>query len=401
MLNEETARETDHNGYITIRDNPITRAGVFQYKGSQLPGGDANKIYNVYRPLEELQKDETLKSMQGLPIIDEHEMLGDRYARSPEQRGTHGSTLEAVRLVGNDVLANLRIWSRTLKSLIDAGKKGLSLGYNCMFEKSSGVYEGIAYDYIQRNIRGNHLALVNQGRSGTAVLDQHDALDHFDLAIDTKEFDNMADADNKDDKDKKTETAKDGDGEKKEMTLSEVSAVLSEIMPIIAKMNETLTASKADPEDGVMDADTKEKSGDQAKDKDDMKACDKDEKDDKKEAMDAADVERLVEQRIRAHNKGGMKAIMNQVSARDALVKEVTPLTGTFDASAMDADDVAVYAAEKLGIKVTKGQELAALNGYLAGAKKAGESKIGFAMDSIAIKAKSGGKLAATLKTTH
>lgn len=387
MLTQETARETDHNGYITVRDNPITRAGVFQYKGSQLPDADPERVYNVYRPLEELENPETLKSFQGLPLIDEHEMLGDRYARAPEERGVHGSILETVRVSGMDILANIRIWSRTLKTLLDSGKKGLSLGYNCFFEKSSGVFEGITYDYIQRNIRGNHLALVNQGRSNTAVLDQHEALDHFDLAIDTKELD-MADADNKDDKDKKDATAKDADGGKKEMTLSEVSAVLSEIMPIIAKMNETLQASKGDPE-SALDADTKEKPGDQAKD----------EKEDKKDAMDAADVEKLVDSKLGAFSKSGMKTMMSQVTNRDALVKELIPHTGTFDASAMDEADVATYANEKLSLGAPKGQELGHVKGFLAGIKKAGDSKVGFAMDSVS-KPKTGGLLEKRLSTT-
>lgn len=393
MLTPESARETDHNGYLLVRDNPITRAGVFQYKGSALPDADPNKLYNVYRPLEELSKPETLESFKGLPIIDEHEMLGDRYARSPEERGTHGSTLESVAVKGVDVLANLRIWSRTLKSLISAGKKGLSLGYNCFFEKTSGVFEGITYDYIQRNIRGNHLALVNQGRSGTAVLDQHEALDHFDLVFDTKELD-MADEDKKDDKEKKTDTAKDADGEKKEMTLSEVSAVLSEIMPIIAKMNDTLNASKGDP-DMALDGDTKEKPGDQAEDDKE------DKKDDKKEAMDAADIEKIVDGRISAMSKTVMKNAMNQATKRDILVKELTPHTGTFDASAMDEAEVASYANEKLSLGAPKGQELGHVKGFLAGIKKAGDSKIGFAMDS-AIAPKTGGLLDKRLNsTTH
>lgn len=390
MLNE-SAREQDHNGYLTIRDNPISRAGVFQYKGSQLPDADPNKMYNVYRPLEELQDPETLKSFQGLPIVDDHEMLGDRYARGAEERGVHGSILETVRVAGLDVLANIRIFSRTLKSLLDAGKTGLSLGYNCTFKKISGVFEGIAYDYIQTNIRGNHLALVNQGRSGTVVLDQHQALDHFDLALDTQEL-NMADEDKKDDKEKKTDTAKDGEGEK-EMSLSEVTSLMKKLVPQI----EALTAAmktEADPETAALDGDEKEKSGDQAKDEKD------DKKDDK--AMDAAEIGALVDSRVNAATKTIMKNAMGQASKRDALVKDLTPHTGTFDASAMDEADVAVYANEKLSLGAPKGQELGAVKGFIAGMAKAGDKKIGFAMDSANLaKPKSGGLLATRLSTQH
>lgn len=390
--NTDSARETDRNGYVTIYDNPITRAGVFQYKGSALPGGEPSKIYNVYRPLEELTNPETLESFKGLPIINEHEMLGEKYPRSPEERGVHGSILESMRVKGRDIVANLRIWSRTLKALIDQGKKGLSLGYNCRWEKSSGVFEGIAYDYIQRNIRGNHLALVTQGRSGTEVLDQHDVLDHFDLALDTMEL-TMAEEDKKDDK-KDTDTKVKNDapgGDKKEekaaIGVDDIHAWAKANMPKIKEFM-ALMATESETDEGddkAMDGDTKEKPGDQA--------LDKDEKEGK--AMDAADVERIVTNRLKVAGK----QMRTDMLKRDALVKDLTPLVGTFDASAMDSADVAEYGIEKLGLQAEKGQAHAVLTGYLAGVKKSGGSQTGYAMDS-AIKApKADGKLAKRLQS--
>lgn len=401
-LNEDSAREIDRNGYVTVYDNPITRAGVFQYKGSQLPGGDPNKIYNVYRPLEELTDPETIESFKGLPIINEHEMLGDKYPRSPEERGVHGSILESISVKGQDIVAKLRIWSRTLKALIDAGKTGLSLGYNCKWEKTSGVFSGIAYDYIQRNIRGNHLALVTQGRSGTAVLDQHDVLDHFDLALDTKEL-TMADEDKKDDKkdDKKTEAKNDAPGgekkeEKPELGVAEVHAWMKENMPMIKEFMKMVAAEDDGEEDGAaLDGDTKEKSGDQALDEDKKDEKKEDKAMDKSEgkAMDAADIERIVTSKLKNERKN-MRA---DIAKRDALVKDLTPLVGTFDFAAMDSDDVAVYGVEKLKLHAEKGQASAVLSGYLAGVKKSGNSQTGYAMDS-AIKApKADGKLAKRL----
>lgn len=388
LENEESARELDHNGFMTIRDNPITRAGVFQYHGSQLPDAQPDMVYNVYRPLEELTNPETLESFKGLPIIDEHEMLGEKYSRSPEDRGVHGSILESVVVKGRDVVANLRIWSRTLKGLIDSGKKGLSLGYNCRFEKSSGVFEGIAYHYIQRNIRGNHLALVTQGRSGTAVLDNQDVFDHFDLALDTEE-DKMADEDKKDaDAPHKENPSKDEGGEG-EMTLSDAVALLKKIVPQVEALTEAMAGSAGKEKDGetALDADTEKKDGDEEKCEDE-----KEEKEDK--AMDAAAVESIVNSKIAGFTKSGVKSIMGEVTKRDALAKELTPLIGTFDHSAMDADDVAAYGVEKLGLEAPKGQEKSVLAGYLAGIKKSGDSKT-YAMD--AAHKKPTGKLAQTL----
>lgn len=384
----ETHREQDHNGYLLIKDNPITRAGVFQYKGSSLPGADPNRIYSVYRPLEELADPDTLASFTGLPIVDEHEMLGDRYDRSPEQRGVHGSILETVKLIGNDVVANLRIWSRTLKSLIDSGKKGLSLGYNCKFEKISGVFENMPYDYIQRNIRGNHLALVTQGRSGTEVLDKHDVFDHFDLALDTKEL-NMADDDKKDEK---VETAEKV-GENTEMSVADMQAAIKNLLPLLEQID-ALRANKADPE-MALDGDTEKKDGDQAKDeKDDKKDDKKDEKKDDK-AMDSAEVAALVKREVSSATKG----MTASIAAAQSLAKDLTPLVGTFDHSAMDVDDVAEYGVKKLGLKADRSSAKSVLSGYLEGMKKGSEGKgsVGFALDSAIAKPKEGGLLAKRL----
>lgn len=389
----DSARETDRNGYVTIYDNPITRAGVFQYMGKSLPDADPDKVYNVYRPLEELTNPETLESFKGLPLINDHEMLGNGYERSPEDRGVHGTILESIAVKGRDIVANLRIWSRTLKALIDAGKAGLSLGYKCTWEKTSGIFEGIEYDYIQRNIRGNHLALVNQGRSGTAVLDQHDVLDHFDLVFDKEDI-KMADDDKKDDKkpeDKKTdakgETSPGGE-KKEEMGVDDVHAWAKANMPKIKEFMALMAADDGDEDESAMDGDTKEKSGDQAEDKDDEDEKGKEKKD---KAMDSTDVERIVSARLKGFKTDSVR--------RDTLVKQLTPLVGTFDSSAMDSDDVAAYGLKKLELTAPKGHEQAVLSGYLAGIERAGKSHVGYAMDSAVKSPKAGGKLATRLNS--
>lgn len=386
-----SAREVNHLDYILIRDNPIIKAGVFQYKGSSLPGGDPNQIYNVYRPLEELTNPETLQSFVGLPIIDEHEMLGGKYDRSPEDRGVHGAVLENIRADGLDILAPIRIFSRTLKALIDAGKRGLSLGYNCVFEKTPGVFNEITYNYIQRSIRGNHLALVTQGRNGTAVLDEHDVLDHFDLALDIGEI-KMAD-ENKNDK---------GEEKKNEAPAIDLAAVhkyLTEHAPMWKELQQMMAGSTTDGETDAdaMDEDTKEKSGDQKAE--DEKEEKENKKEEKKEAMDQAEVNSLLDKRLATERKSMAKSIMADVTARNTLAKELEPHVGTFAFDHMDADEVAAYGAEKLGLKVKKGQERTAISAFIAGVSKNKTSNVTYAMDSADHKPKAGGLLANRLST--
>ena len=48
---DRSARVIDDNGWINVEGNPITKAGIFDYLGSEIPGApDPGKIYQVSRP---------------------------------------------------------------------------------------------------------------------------------------------------------------------------------------------------------------------------------------------------------------------------------------------------------------------------------------------------------------
>lgn len=375
--NQVSMREIDHNGFVTVDRNPISREGVFPYMGSNLPGADPDKIYQVYRPAEELTHPEALKSFRLIPLIDDHVMLGEGFNTAAEEKGVHGTTGEDVVFENGILYAPLKIFSDTLKRLIEQGKKALSIGYRCVFEKSSGVFQGQAYDYIQRGIRGNHIALVHEGRSGPdiAVLDHQMACDSFDLNLNRET--KMAD------EAEKTETKAEG-----EYTIAEITALLKKILPQVEALTAALKPAAAAAEadagaetsaEGELDADKKALDADDKEEKGDDKESAKDENPEEKKAMDNLD------NRIKSLEKRDTKAILADISARDAIVKEVSGAVGVFDHSLMTADEVAVYACDKLDLKAPKGQERAALNGYLAGLKKSGaaaNSELGFALDT-------------------
>src|SRR5690606_35603689 len=51
---------------------------------------------------------------------------------------------------------------------IQAGKRELSVGYACDLAFEPGITpDGLAYDAVQRNIRANHVAIVQRGRAGS------------------------------------------------------------------------------------------------------------------------------------------------------------------------------------------------------------------------------------------
>lgn len=189
-----TARVQDANGWYEVPRNPLSRVGVFPYtkKSTQYPGweGDPGGIVMVYRPQEELSDPETVQSFRLTPWTDNHAMLGnpevDPNLTSPEKKGVHGTIGEQLEYDPTDrtLYGNVKVWSSSLAAAIDAGKKELSCGFRCVYEFTAGVFEGQPFQAIQRRLRGNHLATVEQGRMGPGIA----VLDHFSFAFDASEL---------------------------------------------------------------------------------------------------------------------------------------------------------------------------------------------------------------------
>lgn len=178
-----TNRIEDHNGWFEVKGNPISKVGVFPYLGAQIGAPDPAKVYNVYRPAEELAHPETIDSFKLLPWIDDHAMLGDAFTPA-EQKGISGVIGEDVYFDEPYLRANIKAFSSSMAHKINGGKIQLSPGYRCMYVPESGVFDGMEYQYVQRNIRGNHLALVDQGRTGPDV----SVLDHLRITLDASDF---------------------------------------------------------------------------------------------------------------------------------------------------------------------------------------------------------------------
>lgn len=169
MKKAQDKKHVDHNGYWYIENNPISRTGVFPYFGHQISDElEPDKVYQVYRPAEELFSPEAMESFKLMPLVDDHTMLGKDYTPA-EEYGVHGVLGEKIGRKGDLLTADIKIYSEALKDEINNGKKELSLGYYCDYDLTSGTYKGQHYDAVQRNLRGNHIALVDRGRMGHDV----------------------------------------------------------------------------------------------------------------------------------------------------------------------------------------------------------------------------------------
>ena len=378
----ESAREYDINGWPEIKNNPLSKEGVFPYSGETV-GGEAGRVYNVYRPEEELSNPETIASFKLLPFVDDHPsvLLGNsNEGLTPaEKKGIEGIVGEEIYYKDGVLYGNIKILSEGLASLIASGKKQLSVGYRCVYEIVSGTWNGIHYDAIQRQIRGNHLALVDQGRMGKEVA----VLDHSQYTFDsieiTKEFkmpeENKEKEVEKEGKDEAGEA--EGSKEKSELSIQEVHAWAKKNMPKYHELKDMMKGEESEGE-GEDESSKMVKTADDYEDGDGKKDEGMDEEKEepkKKEGMDAAFINNLE------------KTFIRNASKRDSLAERLSHDVGTFDHSDMTLAEVSAYGIKKLGLKCTTGNEQVALDAYYHNRPI---NKTAFALDSANVKPKEG-----------
>ncbi len=140
-------------------DHPIlTRVGIFEYRR---PDGS---IRRELRLPEEVFAPESLASYKGKPVILTHEAgMIDSDNVQQEQIGT---ILSEGTQDGDNVRAQIIIHDARK---LDYGLRELSLGYSLDLEETPGEWQGQPYDAMQRNIRVNHLALVEKARAGDSA----------------------------------------------------------------------------------------------------------------------------------------------------------------------------------------------------------------------------------------
>lgn len=361
------SKQVDINGFWEIKDNPLSKEGVFPYLGKQIDptgkrfGLDPDRIYWVYRSKKELSNPETLKSFENKPFIDEHVMLGE--GCTPTDCKNIAGVIHNIRVKGDMMIGDFTIYSDDIKREIMNGKKQLSLGYRSAFEQKHGVFNGRAYDFIQVGMVGNHVALVGRGRCGSDVriFDKSivcDSLEIPQMVINKEELKSILDG-------------------MDEATLAKAKKALEGLKTPVQDEHPTPAHTEQKKEDKVETKDEKPEVKTEKKEKVETKdealaatATTKTEKKvEKVETMDEA-----------AIRKDAATQYGKAIKLHDALV----PHIGEFVMDEMFTEkDVAVYGCKKLVEKglimdsdVNAGSELATLTGFLAGRKGACSAKV-------------------------
>lgn len=161
FLDKSSKRTKDENGFLTIKDNPIAVAGVFDYLHSELFEDGEDRIVKVYRDFEDLKK--IKDTFSNKPIVHTHKWAGD------ETKQVDGAIASDIRIDEKNqaLVSDLIIYNPDLIEAIESGQDvELSPGYTGNVIEEEGRYKGQSYDYRQFTDIVNHLAVVENGRAG-------------------------------------------------------------------------------------------------------------------------------------------------------------------------------------------------------------------------------------------
>jgi len=136
----------------------VTRTGIFKYIDNQ------GNIRLELRHPEDVLEEDSLESLKQIPItVDHPTVLVD--SSNVKQLGV-GLTGETVKVDGENIKTTVTITSIDGVEAINSGKEELSLGYTLDLVEEEGIYNGQPYTHRQKNIRYNHLAIVERARAG-------------------------------------------------------------------------------------------------------------------------------------------------------------------------------------------------------------------------------------------
>lgn len=151
-------------GYLVCYDVPIARPGSQDYYGHEIGiegTQNANQLYKVDRPEEEVFSDATLASFEGKTFTNDHPSKLIDVTNTKRHCVGHAQNIRVSE--GKEyIIADIIVTDNDTIIDIENGKREISAGYECEWVETNG-------GFTQTNIRGNHVALVDKGRAGNKV----------------------------------------------------------------------------------------------------------------------------------------------------------------------------------------------------------------------------------------
>lgn len=160
-----TQRVYTDEGFLRVPGR-VAKTGTQEYLRRELGlEGNPNETVVVYRPEEEVFNENSLSTFDGADITVSHpsELVNAKNFKATSVGVVRGTG----RRDGDFVVADLIVKDEAAIKSIEAGTSELSAGYTAEYFDEKGVApNGVSYDYVQRDIRINHVALVPTARAG-------------------------------------------------------------------------------------------------------------------------------------------------------------------------------------------------------------------------------------------
>ncbi len=170
-MDKKTVRKVDSFGKLHVELSNISKSAVNPYYGNEIPnaealGLDLMKVYYLLRCPEELAKG--ADTFNNLPLLSKHVPVT---VEKPPTEFIVGSTGTDAVFDEPFLRNSLVVWDALAIAGIDTNQqRQLSSAYSYEADMTPGNYGGLKYDGVMRNIKGNHVALVEVGRAGPEVL---------------------------------------------------------------------------------------------------------------------------------------------------------------------------------------------------------------------------------------
>ncbi len=144
-------------GFLRCRAT-IARSGIQEYADARYPNG----IRREYRPPDEVERSAATFN-NAVATLDHPPVMVNKDNSATFLKG-YGSVVEYL----NGLLeTDLTIVDPVAIAAAQSTHKELSNGYECDIDETPGTCAEGRYDVVQRNIRGNHIALVERARAGS------------------------------------------------------------------------------------------------------------------------------------------------------------------------------------------------------------------------------------------
>lgn len=361
-MDRATVRRVDANGFLHVERSNISKANVCPYYGREVPGWEAlgldpGRVYQFYRDPDEIAR--AAASFNNLPVLSEHVPIS---SDDLPQDLIVGSTGTDAAMDGPYLTNSLVIYEQGAIDGIERNRKReLSSAYRWRPDMTAGrTPDGLFFDGVMRDIIGNHVALVFEGRAGPDVLVGDEAMklkSRTALMISGAVAAAVRPLLAKDARVDLSAALKGVDA--KSIAMDGAPAKLADAVAAIVKPHLATDASldvaalatsiaAVQPlalDEDMIDEEKKAKDGDMDDDDDDkaMDTGDDDDADDKP-AMDAATVKKLIAD---AEKRGAAR-----VAAIDTAKRAVQPFVG--DVVGMDsAEAIYKFALDKAGVDTT------------------------------------------------